>query len=133
PLGARLVPFLLVLFLFGVALGIMGIAVVLRFGPAGEWFVWPIPAIVSPFAGVFYPVSTLPRWMGVIAHAMPPSYWFDGMRRIMSGGTFDSAALYWGIGLAALYIGLACLLFARVYAHVVRSGLLARYTSESVN
>jgi ABC-2 type transport system permease protein len=51
--GLTLVPFLLVLFLFGIALGIVAIALVLRMGPAAEWFIWPIPAMVSPFAGVF--------------------------------------------------------------------------------
>src|SRR5207249_9400987 len=45
--GAAILPFLLVLFLFGVALGIIGAAIVLRFGPATEWFIWPIPALVS--------------------------------------------------------------------------------------
>ena len=58
-----LVPFLLVLFLFGIALGILASALVLRLGPPSEWFVWPIPALLSPFAGVFYPLSTLPAWM----------------------------------------------------------------------
>ena len=71
--GAVLVPFLLVLFLFGIALGILGSAIVLRLGPASEWFVWPIPALLSPFAGVFYPLSTLPRWMQFIARLLPPS------------------------------------------------------------
>jgi ABC-2 type transport system permease protein len=51
--GLALIPFLLVLFLFGVALGIVGSGVVLRLGPAAEWFVWPIPALAAPFAGVF--------------------------------------------------------------------------------
>ena len=45
--GLTLIPFLLILFVFGVALGIFGSAVVLRFGPASEWFVWPIPALVT--------------------------------------------------------------------------------------
>ena len=58
--GLAVIPFILVLFLFGVALGITGTALVLRFGPAAEWFVWPIPAMLSPFAGVFYPIETLP-------------------------------------------------------------------------
>src|SRR5499427_7874937 len=38
--GIAVIPFLLVLFLFGVSLGIIGAAIVLRFGPATEWFIW---------------------------------------------------------------------------------------------
>src|SRR3546814_8115466 len=62
-LGLLAVPFLLVLFMFGIALGIVASAMVLRLGPASEWLVWPIPALLAPFAGVFYPLSTLPTWM----------------------------------------------------------------------
>src|SRR5438105_4262747 len=48
--GAALIPFLLILVIFGLALGVVGSAVVLRLGPASEWFIWPIPALVAPFA-----------------------------------------------------------------------------------
>jgi ABC-2 type transport system permease protein len=131
--GAALVPFLFVLFLFGIALGIVGAAVVLRFGPASEWFVWPLPALVSPFAGVFYPLSTLPLWMRGVARSLPPSYVFEGMRSVVAGGAADFWQLLWGACLATLYVLLACWLFARVHRHVVRTGLLARYSAESVN
>ena len=55
--GISLIPPVLVLFLFGIALGVAACAVVLRFGPSAEWFVWPIPGLLSPFAGVFYPIT----------------------------------------------------------------------------
>jgi ABC-2 type transport system permease protein len=131
--GLALVPFLLVLFLFGIALGIAGSAVVLRLGPAAEWFVWPVPALVSPFAGVFYPVSTLPAWMQHVARALPPSHVFEAMRTIVGGGAPSWGALAWGAALAAGYVVLACWLFRRVYRHAVRTGLLARYSAESVS
>lgn len=131
--GLMLVPFLLVLFLFGIALGIFGSAVVLRLGPSAEWFVWPIPAVVSPFAGVFYPLATLPKWMQFIGHLLPPSYVFEGMRAIVTGGAFSGTTLLWGVGLAVLYILLACAFFLSVYRHAVRTGLIARYSAESVS
>lgn len=131
--GLVLVPFLLVLFLFGIALGIAGAAMVLRLGPASEWFIWPIPAMISPFVGVFYPLSTLPQWMQYIAHILPPSYVFEAMRAIILGQTFSASLLVWGICLAGLYIVLAGWFFAHVYRHAVRTGLLARYSAESVS
>jgi ABC-2 type transport system permease protein len=130
--GLALVPFLVILFLFGIALGIVGCSVVLRLGPAAEWFVWPIPGLISPLAGVFYPVTTLPAWMQWIAWALPPAYVFEGMRRIVAGGEFEGRLLLWGGGLAALDILLACWLFRRVFRHAVRTGLIARYAAESV-
>ena len=131
--GLILVPFLLVLFLFGIAFGIIGSALVLRFGPASEWFIWPIPAILSPFAGVFYPLSTLPWWMRLISRILPPSYVFEGMRAIVSGGAASGSGLLWGLGLAMLYVLLASWFFTRMYRHAVRTGLIARYSAETVN
>jgi len=130
--GVMLGPFLLVLFLFGIALGIVGSGLVLRFGPAAEWLIWPIPALVSPFAGVFYPLSTLPRWMQWVSRALPPSYVFEGMRGVVSGGQVSRTALLGGASIAAVYVLLAGLLFSRVHRHAVRTGLLARYSAESV-
>ena len=131
--GAMLAPFLLVLFLTGIALGIFGAGIVLRLGPAAEWLIWPIPALISPFVGVFYPLATLPAWMQTIAHALAPSYVFEGMRAIVTGGTFPASHLLWATGLAALYILLATVFFVRVYRYAVRTGLLARYSAESVS
>lgn len=130
--GLLLVPFLLVLFLFGIALGIFGSAVVLRLGPASEWFVWPIPALISPFAGVFYPLSTLPQWMQYVSCVLPPSYVFEGMRAIVLGRAVSGTALLWGTCLALLYIVLAGFFFTRIYQNAVRTGLIARYSAETV-
>jgi ABC-2 type transport system permease protein len=131
--GVLFVPFVLVLFLFGIALGILASAMVLRLGPASEWFVWPIPSLLSPFVGVFYPLSTLPEWMRWVARALPPSYVFEGVRALVAGREFSGATLGWGLGLALLDIVLAGWVFQRVYRHAVRTGLLARYSAESVN
>jgi ABC-2 type transport system permease protein len=131
--GAPLAAFLLVLFMFGIALGMVGCALVLRFGPAAEWFVWPIPALLSPFAGVFYPITTLPAWMQAIAMALPPAHVFEGMRSIVGGGRASPATLATAAFLAALYIVLTAALFTRVFRHAVRTGLIARYSAESVN
>ena len=131
--GLLLVPFLLVLFLFGIALGIFVSACVLRLGPASEWFVWPVPAMISPFAGVFYPIATLPAWMQWIAHALPPSYVFEGMRAVIAGRPFSGASLAIGAALALLYILLAYAFFARVHRRALRTGLIARYSAETVS
>ena len=131
--GWLLAPFFLVLFLTGIALGIFGIATVLRLGPAAEWFVWPIPAVLSPFAGVFYPLSTLPPWMRAFSRILPPSYVFEGMRAIVAGHAASVTDLVIGFALAVLYILLACWFFTRIYRHAVRTGLIARYSAETVS
>lgn len=131
--GLMFFPFLVVLFLFGIALGIFGCALVLRLGPASEWLIWPVPALLSPFAGVFYPLATLPRWMQWFSSLLPPAYVFEGMRRIVDGGTVSGFSLALGTGLAAVYILLACGYFVSVYHHAQRTGLIARYSAETLS
>ena len=131
--GLTLIPLLLVLFLFGIAMGITACAVVLRLGPSAEWLIWPIPALLSPFAGVFYPLAILPKWMQVVSHALPASYVFEGVRAIVSGREASGSDLLWGAGLALVYIILAGWFFRRIHRHAVRTGLIARYSAETLN
>lgn len=131
--GAALLPFILTLFLFGIALGVFAAGLVLRLGPASEWFIWPIPAMLSPFAGVFYPLSTLPEWMQWISRILPPAYVFEGMRAVVSGGRVESGMLAVGLVLAFAYLVAAWLFFGHVHRFAVRSGLIARYSAESLS
>src|SRR5215469_1143696 len=128
--GAMVVPFLLILFMLGIALGIAGSAIVLRLGPVAEWFIWPIPAVLSPFAGVFYPLSTLPAWMQYCARLLPASYVFEGMRAVVTSRSVSVPNLLIGAGLSILYIWLAGWFFGHIYRIAVRSGLIARYSAE---
>jgi ABC-2 type transport system permease protein len=131
--GLPLAQFLLVLFLFGIALGIFAAALVLRLGPAAEWFIWPIPALLSPFAGVFYPISTLPAWMQAVSRLLPPSYVFEGVRSVVSGGAVSGPVLTMAASLAAVDLVLSCWFFVAVYRRALRTGLIARYSAESLS
>jgi len=128
--GVLMFPFLFVLFLTGIALGIFATAIMLKYGPSSEWLVWPIPAVLSPFVGVFYPLAALPHWMQFVSHALPPSYVFENIRAIVAGHEASPISLVWGLALAAGYTGLASLYFVRVYRGILRSGALARYSAE---
>ncbi len=132
-LGLALVAFLLLLFVFGISLGILGSAMVLRLGPASEWLIWPLPAVLAPFVAVFYPLATLPAWMQWIARCLPPSYVFEGMRTLLAGHTFPLVLLAGGGALAVAQLLLAGCFYSRVYRHAVRTGLLARYSAESAS
>jgi ABC-2 type transport system permease protein len=131
--GLHLIAFLLVLFLFGMALGVIACAIVLRLGPAAEWLIWPIPALLSPFASVYYPLATLPKWMQAVSHALPPSYVFEGVRAIVSGHAASNVDLVTGAALAIGYIAVAGWFFRRIHRHAVRTGLIARYSAETLN
>ncbi len=129
--GIYVIPLLLILFLNGVALGIFAAALVLRFGPAAEWFVWPIPEMLSPLVGVFYPIAVLPFWMQGLSRALPPTYVFESIRTIVTGGEVSTSSLLLASALGVIYCALSYLYFARVYRLAVKNGLIARYSSES--
>jgi ABC-2 type transport system permease protein len=131
--GLLLIPYLLVLFLFGIALGIIACGIVLRLGPASEWFIWPIPALISPFVGVFYPLSTLPGWMRVLSRMLPPAYVFENLRAIVLRHPGSPYALFWGAALDVMFLLLASWFFSYIYHHAVRTGLIARYSAESLS
>jgi ABC-2 type transport system permease protein len=131
-MGLPLIGFLTVLFVFGISLGIFASAMVLRLGPASEWLLWPLPALLSPFAAVFYPLAVLPPWMQSVSRALPPSYVFEGMRALLADRPFPGILLLQGSLVAALELLLAAYFYGRVYRHAVRTGLLARYSAESV-
>src|SRR5579862_3126280 len=131
--GVLLIPYLLLLFVFGIALGIFGCGIVLRLGPASEWLIWPMPALISPFAGVFYPLSTLPAWMRAISRLLPPSYVFESMRGIVLKRAVSPYALLWGAALDLIFLTLASWFFRAIYRHAVRTGLIARYSAESLS
>jgi ABC-2 type transport system permease protein len=131
--GVPVFPFLLSLFLFGIALGVVACALVLRMGPAAEWLVWPIPAMISPFAGVAYPIDTLPAWMQAISYILPPAYVFENLRAIVRGGSASPEGMAVAAALGILYVVLGSWVFSRTYRYVVRTGLIARYSAESVS
>jgi len=131
--GVVLIPALLVLFLFGIALGIAATGMVLRLGPASEWFVWPIPALMAPFAAVYYPLTILPPWMRYLSRIIPPSYVFLNIRSVVSGGPVAWRLLAFAAGLALVYLFMASWFFSRMYRQGVRTGLIARYSSETLS
>ena len=69
----------------------------------------------------------------VLGHLLPPSYVFEGMRSLIAGQPVSMRSLVFGIGLAILDILLASWFFTRMYKHAVRTGLIARYSAETVS
>lgn len=128
--GILLVPFIAILFIFGLALGVFTAAFVLRLGPAAEWIAWPLPFFLQPFAGVFYPIAVLPGALQIISKFVPPSYVFEGMRSFLFSGTVSVSSLWIGIGLSIFYLILAYVFFIGIYRSAVRKGRIVRFSAE---
>src|SRR2546427_760940 len=78
-------------------------------------------------------LATLPTWMKYFSRIVPPSYVFENVRAIISGHAPSVNALIWSVVLAVIYVLLACWVFTGVYRHSVRTGLVARYSAETVS
>ena len=71
--------------------------------------------------------------MQAIALILPPSYVFEGMRSVVAGQGVPWDRLAIGGVLALVYLVLACMFFFAVYRTVIRNGLIARYSAETVS
>ncbi|MEN9560783.1 MAG: hypothetical protein RIQ56_56 [Candidatus Parcubacteria bacterium] len=121
----------LILSLFAITLGMISSALVLRFGPTAEWFAWPIPAMIQPVVGVFYPISVLPGWAQGIAAYLPPAHAFEALRAMIDQQHIDFGPLFFAVLLATGYLLLAGLFFQRVYKWSLRTGAISRFGAES--
>lgn len=134
-IGLLLLPFMCILLVFGIAMGIFVSAVIFRLGPSAEWIGWPIPLVLSLFAGVYYPVSTLPASLRGIARLIPPSYVFESMRTIIATGALPedlTVTLLIGGLLSVAYLLATSYLFIRIYRRNMRGGNIARFNAEAL-
>lgn len=127
-LGFMLIPFFIVLFIFGWTIALLAMALMLRFGASAESLSWTLPFIFTPFSGVYYPVSALPIWAQKISEGLPTSYVFEGMRQVIFSGNFDTGKLLYGFGFAVAYFFIAYFVVIWVYKIVLRRGLLTRFS-----
>lgn len=128
--GFALVPYIAVLFLFGIALGIATTAIVLRFGPAAQDLVWSLPFLLAPFSGVFHPVSALPQALQPIAAILPSAYIFEGMRNVVLTGAFDTPGLFIALALSVVYGAIAYATLIWAFRYVLRHGLFTRFLTD---
>ena len=128
--GFLMLPFIFVLFFFGLALGLYTTSMIMRFGPSSEILAWSIPALLPPFSGVFYPLSALPGWLQKIANFLPPSHVFEGMRSVVLYGVLDWNRLIFAGALSLVFFGAAYFLLLKTYRFVLRKGLFTRFMTD---
>lgn len=128
--GPALVPFLASLVLFGWAVGMFTMGLILRFGHAAEALIWGIPFLIQPVAAVFYPVDVMPVWLQRVAHLLPATYIFEGMRGVLSTGKADPRLLLPAFAWNAVYLAAAAAFFGWMLARVRDKGYLVKLGME---
>lgn len=131
-IGLSFLPFVGILFVFGMAMGLFTCAAIFRLGPTAEWLAWPLPMILSLISGVYYPIDTLPASLATVAKLFPPAYIFESLRaQLEQTATMPMIMhnLTLGLGLALFYLFLSYSFFLKVYRHNLRTGKLARFNA----
>ncbi len=106
-LGLPLLAFFVVLQMFSWSIGLMMSGLIMRVGQSAETFAWAGVFVMLPLSGVYYPITILPHWLQVIAHAVPTSYVFEGMRMILRDHAvhWDMLGLAAALSVAYLFVG----------------------------
>ena len=125
-MGKGLVLFFGNLILFGWSVGMVTMALILRFGPAAEALIWGVPFLIQPISAVFYPIDVLPGWLQTIAHLLPCTHVFEGMRAVLDTGTLDAVRLGYSFGLNLIYLAAGGLFFWWMLRQVRIKGYLSR-------
>ncbi len=125
-LGWALLPFAANLILFGWTLGLVSLAIILRFG--GRWAIlaWSLPFLVMPVSSVFWPEAVLPAPLRAVARAIPADHVFEGMRAVVIEKRFATDRIVLATVENLLYLGMAAALLAFVHRIALTRGLLPK-------
>ncbi len=129
-LGLALIPLFANLVWLGWSLGMVTMALILRYGQAAENLAWAVPFLFQPVSAVFYPVATLPAALRPLALALPSTHVFEGMRDALAGRGFPTAHLLSAVGLNVLFFAAACAFFVHMYRIARERALLARLATQ---
>jgi ABC-2 type transport system permease protein len=112
-LGLPLVFFVVNLMMMGWWLGLFICGLLLRVGMGAESMAWAVIFLLSPLAGIYYPIATLPVWLQPVAWMLPTSYVFEGMRAIMLQNVvhWEWVAQAFAMNIAYLCLGISFFLY----------------------
>lgn len=126
-LGPVLGLFILAVMVFGVALAMIVLGLVLRFGPGADILAWGLAVLLVPVSAIYYPVDVLPGWGQAMANFIPTAHVFEAVRAVLAGGQVPWYRISAAMGLNALYLA-GGLLFVRAMFETLRKrGFITRY------
>ena len=123
-LGIYLFFLFLSLYIFGITLGILVSAGLLRFGPSFENIAWSTMFLIAPFGCIYYPADILPDFFQKVAYSMPLVYVFEEARRILIDETVNIGNIYFAFMLNIVYLTIAISLFYYSFNQARNKGTL---------
>jgi ABC-2 type transport system permease protein len=126
PMLAGFLPFMAVLVIFALALGITITGLIFRFTTRIQALAWGFAGLLMPLSCVVYPMAALPRWLRAVAWMLPTAHAFEGMRARMATGAFSANHFWWGMALDAGYFAASVVFFRWIFESARSRGLLVK-------
>ncbi len=123
-LGVYLFFLFISLYIFGITLGILVSAGLLRFGPSFENIAWSTMFLLAPFGCIYYPVEILPEIFQKIAYSLPLVYIFEEARSILVEQTVNLENIITAFTLNVVYLIIAISLFYYSFNQARKKGTL---------
>ena len=114
-IGLPLLALLFSLYIFGVTLGLLVTAGLLRFGPSFESIAWASLFFLAPLGCIYYPVDILPLSLQIIAKGLPLVHVFEEMRNILINGTVNYFEIFISILISVAYFIFGVIIFYMAY------------------
>ena len=110
-LGIPLFLLFLSLYIFGITLGLLVSAGLLRLGPSFEDIAWSSLFLLAPLGCTYYPLEILPDFFQIIAKGLPLVYIFDEARNILLNDYINYKNLKIAYLLNLIYLSFGIILF----------------------
>ena len=123
-IGIPLVFLLLSLYIFGITLGLMVTAGLIRFGPAFENIAWASLFFLAPLGCIYYPIEILPDWLQLIANILPLVHIFEEMRNILINDVINVYQIIKSILISSAYFIFGVIIFYISYFGARKRGTL---------
>jgi ABC-2 type transport system permease protein len=123
-LGFALLAFFFNLIVCGWAIGLAVSGLVLRWGLGAEELAWAAVFLLAPVSGVYYPIGVLPGWLQSVAHAVPTSYVFEGMRAVLLQREFRSDLFFQALAINIVYMAAGVALYLLAIGYARKHGML---------
>ena len=123
-LGMPLIFLLLSLYIFGISLGLLVTAGLIRFGPSFENIAWASLFFLAPLGCIYYPIEILPNWLQLIAKALPLVHIFEEMRNILINDSINYYSIIKSIIISSSYFLFGVAIFYTAYYGARKRGTL---------
>ena len=123
-IGPALIFLLISLYIFGVTLGLLVTAGLIRFGPSFENIAWASLFFLAPLGCIYYPIEILPEWLQSVAKVLPLVHLFEEIRNILINDVVNYYSIFKGFFISLLYFIFGVIIFYVAYYGARKRGTL---------